>query len=51
MKKLLITVAAVMLATSAYATDLPKKKKAPADLYLLLLPRLLSQLHQQAQIA
>ena len=30
MKKLLITVAAVMLATSAYATDLPNKKKAPA---------------------
>ena len=30
MKKLLITVAAVMLATSAYATDLPKKKTAPA---------------------
>jgi len=29
MKKLLITVAAVMLATSAYATDLPNKKKAP----------------------
>jgi len=30
MKKLLITVAAVVLATSAYATDLPKKNKAPA---------------------
>jgi len=30
MKKLLITVAALVLATSAYATDLPKKNKAPA---------------------
>ena len=30
MKKLLITAAAVVLATSAFATDLPKKKKAPA---------------------
>jgi hypothetical protein len=30
MKKLLITVAAVLMATSAYATDLPKKNKAPA---------------------
>ena len=29
MNKLLISVAAVMLATSAYATDLPSKKKAP----------------------
>jgi len=29
MNKLLITVAAVLLATSAYATDLPSKKKAP----------------------
>jgi len=29
MKKLLITVAAVVLATSAFATDLPSKKKAP----------------------
>ena len=29
MKKLIISVAAVMLATSAYATDLPSKKSAP----------------------
>lgn len=30
MKKLLITAAAIALATSAYATDLPSKKTAPA---------------------
>lgn len=30
MKKLLITAAVMALATSAYATDLPSKKKAPA---------------------
>lgn len=30
MKKLLITAAAVLLATSAFASDLPNKKKAPA---------------------
>lgn len=30
MKKLIITTVALMMATSAYATDLPNKKKAPA---------------------